>query len=52
MKNRENVLRALRRDNPEKVPFDFVLCPSHVDEFEKRTGTRDYSQDWKKLLKA
>lgn len=40
--NRENVLRALRRDNPEKVPFEFVLCPFHVKEFKKRTGTEDY----------
>ena len=40
--NRENVLRALRRDNPEKIPFEFVLCPFHVREFEKRTGTKDY----------
>jgi len=42
MTNRENVLRALRRDIPERVPFEFVLCPSHVDELEKKTGTRDY----------
>ncbi|MDR0878292.1 MAG: hypothetical protein LBN21_09575 [Treponema sp.] len=44
MTNRENVLRALRRDNPERVPFDFVLCPSHADNFEKKTGTRDYQE--------
>ena len=42
MTNRENVLRALRRDKPERVPFEFVLCPSHIDEFEKRFKTRDY----------
>ncbi|MGI6108148.1 MAG: uroporphyrinogen decarboxylase family protein [Lachnospiraceae bacterium] len=42
MNQRENLLRALRRDNPERVPFDFNLCPSQVDNFEKRTGTRDY----------
>jgi len=42
MTNRENVLRALRRDHPERVPFEFVLCPSHIDELEKKTGTRDY----------
>lgn len=43
MTNRENVLRALRRDHPERVPFDFGPCPSIVDELEKRTGTRDYA---------
>jgi len=42
MNNRENVLRALRRRNPERVPFEFVLCPSHIDAFEKKTGSRDY----------
>lgn len=42
MSNRENFLRALRRDNPERVPFEFVLCPSYIDEIEKKTGTRDY----------
>jgi hypothetical protein len=36
MTNRENVLRALRRDSPERVPFDFVLCPSHVENFKKK----------------
>ncbi len=44
MDNRDNVFRALRRDRPEKVPFDFVLCPYHIDELEKKTGTRDYLQ--------
>ena len=42
MDNRENVLRALRRDGPERVPFDFFLCPYHIDALEKKTGTRDY----------
>ncbi len=44
MTNRENVLRALRRYNPERVPFEFVLCPSHVEEFKKRTGSDDYQE--------
>ena len=44
MTNRENVLRALRRDNPERVPFEFVLCPSHIEEFKKRTGSDDYQE--------
>jgi uroporphyrinogen decarboxylase len=42
MTNRENVLRALRRDNPERVPFDMALCPAHVATLKKKTGTADY----------
>lgn len=42
MTNRENVLRALRRDNPRSVPFEFVLCPSHIADFKKRTSSDDY----------
>ena len=44
MNKRENMLRALRRDNPESVPFDFELCPSQIDNFEKRNGTRNYRE--------
>ena len=47
MRNRENVLRALRRDNPERVPFDFVLCPSQVEEFKRRTGSQSYMEYFK-----
>ena len=35
MNKRENMLRALRRDNPESVPFDFELCPSQIENFER-----------------
>ena len=42
MTNRENVFRALRRDNPEKVPFDLILCPFHLETLKKKTGTDDY----------
>jgi uroporphyrinogen decarboxylase len=42
MTNRENILRALRRDKPERVPFEFVLCPSKIEEFKERTGKSDY----------
>jgi uroporphyrinogen decarboxylase len=38
---RENLLRALRRDRPEYVPFDLSLCPSLENELYKRTGNRD-----------
>lgn len=44
MNKRENLLRALRRDNPEYVPIDFTLCPSHVAAFEKVHGTSDYQE--------
>ncbi len=44
MNKRENMLRALRRDNPESVPFDFELCPSQIENFEKRNGTRNYRE--------
>ncbi|AQT68270.1 methylcobalamin:coenzyme M methyltransferase [Anaerohalosphaera lusitana] len=44
MTNRENFLRALRRDNPQKVPFEFVLCPSQVEELKRRTGTKDFRE--------
>ncbi len=44
MNKRENLLRALRRDNPEYVPFDMDLCPSHVQRFKERTGTADFRE--------
>jgi uroporphyrinogen decarboxylase len=42
--NRENALRALRRENPERVPFDLVLCPHHIENVKKKTGTADYAE--------
>jgi uroporphyrinogen decarboxylase len=42
MTNRENMLMALRRDNPERVPFEVVLCPYHIAELKRRTGSDDY----------
>jgi uroporphyrinogen decarboxylase len=42
MTNRENVIRALRRDHPERVPFDMTLCPAHVENLKAKTGTADY----------
>lgn len=38
----ENLLRTLRRDGFDKVPVDYVLCESQINDFEKRIGTRDY----------
>lgn len=42
MSKRENLLRALRRNDPQYVPFDMELCPSHLDDFERKYGTRDF----------
>ncbi len=39
---RENILKVLRRTGLEKVPVDFVLCESQIEDFERRTGHRDY----------
>jgi uroporphyrinogen decarboxylase len=33
-------LRALRRDNPEWVPFDVTLCPFHEENLRKKLGER------------
>ena len=45
MTNRENILRALRRQQPERVGFDFVFSPALLEEFKRRTGREDY-QDY------
>ena len=42
--NRDNILRALRRQQPEKVGFDFVFSPALLDEFRRRTGREDYQE--------
>lgn len=44
MNKRENLLRALRRDNPEYVPFDMDLCPSQMERLKSRTGTADFKE--------
>ena len=45
MTNRENILLGLRRQQPERVGFDFVLAPALLEEFKRRTGREDY-QDY------
>ncbi len=40
MTSRERVLKALRRQVPDRVPFSMGLCPSQIDELERRHGTR------------
>jgi uroporphyrinogen decarboxylase len=42
MTKRENLIRALRRREPESVPFYFSLCPSLVETFKAKTGSDDY----------
>lgn len=44
MTQRENMLRALRRDEPESVPFDFELYPSQKERFKERFGTENYRE--------
>lgn len=44
MTKRENMLRALRRERPEKVPFEFVLCPSQINALRTKIGTQDYME--------
>lgn len=39
---RENLIRALRRQNPEYVPFAFSLCDSLFETFKAKTGSDDY----------
>jgi uroporphyrinogen decarboxylase len=42
MNRRENLIRALKRQNPEYVPYCFDLCRSLVETFKKKTGAEDY----------
>ncbi|MBQ4562304.1 MAG: hypothetical protein IJA55_08275 [Clostridia bacterium] len=44
MTPRENLLAALRRQNPERVPFYFELCPSLKEEFKAKTGADNYEE--------
>ncbi|MCX6895577.1 MAG: hypothetical protein NTZ16_08805 [Verrucomicrobia bacterium] len=46
MTNRENILRALRRQQPERVGFDFVFSPALLEEFKRRTGREDYQEHY------
>ena len=42
MSKRENLLRALRRQNPDHVPFALSFCPKLAAEFRDRYGVDDY----------
>ena len=45
MTGRERVLAAMRRQEPDRVPFDFGhgFAPAKIDEFRRRTGDSDPS---------
>jgi len=47
MTNRENILRALHRRQPELIGFDFVLSPAQLEEFRRRFGSEDYQEHFK-----
>lgn len=44
MSNREKVLKALRRQSSDFIPFMLSLCPDKLDEFKRRTGKEDYNE--------
>jgi len=39
----ERVLTAMRRQEPDRVPFQFSLCPSQMERFRAGTGADDPS---------
>jgi uroporphyrinogen decarboxylase len=43
MNSRERVVAALRREKPDRVPFDFALgfSPYQLEQFKRRTGQDD-----------
>jgi uroporphyrinogen decarboxylase len=44
MSLREKFFNAMRRKSGGYIPYEFVLCPSLVDEFKNRTGADDYEE--------
>lgn len=42
MNERENLIRAIRRQNPDHVPFGLSLCESLEKTFRELTGSDDY----------
>lgn len=45
MNKRENVLSLYKRQGYEFAPVEFTLCPALVEEFKKRTGSKDNDVD-------
>jgi uroporphyrinogen decarboxylase len=46
MNHRENLLAALRRENPEYVPFDLQFTPPMQSYFKDITGADDPAEYW------
>ncbi|MDD3339381.1 MAG: uroporphyrinogen decarboxylase family protein [Lachnospiraceae bacterium] len=44
MTNRENFLSLIRRKGYERVPVEFVLCPSLEQQIKDQLGTEDYEE--------
>lgn len=42
MTHRENLFRALRRQQPHHVPFFFTLCDDQIKTCREKTGTEDF----------
>lgn len=42
--NRENFYRTVKKQKPERVPFNLELCESLLNDFYRRTGIRDYRE--------
>ncbi len=44
MEPRERVLASLRRERPDRIPFELDLTESLLKEFRERTGTEDFAE--------
>jgi uroporphyrinogen decarboxylase len=41
---REKFFKAMRREEDHFIPFEFILCPSLVEQFKQTTGQVDYAE--------
>ncbi len=41
MTKRENLIKAVKRQDPEYVPYYFTMCASQIENFKKKTGRAD-----------
>ncbi len=46
MNSRENALTAMRRQNPERVPFGLSFTPPMYEMFVEKTGAEDPAEYW------
>lgn len=44
MNERENLLKAIRRENPDHIPYSITLCDSLINTFKEKTGSNDYME--------